>query len=74
MTRVGSKYSNSRVSRSKNHSEYGLWDLNPCYLGTWTFWEIVSTLGPMCLSREYFKDLLGMVLGSMKAREAGSYT
>ena len=31
---LGSKYPNSRVSRSKNHSEYGFWDLEPYYLGT----------------------------------------
>ena len=37
---LGSKYPNSRVSRSKNHSEYGFWDLKPYYLGTWTLWVI----------------------------------
>ena len=28
----------SRVSRSKNHSEYGFGDLKPYYLGTRTLW------------------------------------
>ena len=35
----GSKYPNSRVSGTKNHSEYGFWDLKPYYLGTWTLWD-----------------------------------
>ena len=34
----GSKYPNSRVSGTKNHSEYGFWNLKPYYLGTWTLW------------------------------------
>ena len=34
------KCPNSRVSGSKNHSEYGFWDLKPYYLGTRTLWEV----------------------------------
>ena len=37
-----SKYPNSRVSGTKNHSEHGFWDLKPCYLGTWTLWETLN--------------------------------
>ena len=36
----GSKYPNSRVSRSKNHSGYGCGELKPCYLGTRAFWVL----------------------------------
>ena len=38
----GSKHPNSRVSGTKNHSEYGFWDLKPYYLGTWTLWGSFS--------------------------------
>ena len=41
---VRSKYPNSRVSRSQDHSEYGFWDLKPYYLGTQTLWGGVQDL------------------------------
>ena len=44
---------NSRVSRSRNHSEYGFGDLKPYYLGTRTLW--VSGLGYRGFAGVYFK-------------------